>query len=111
MNGTPIYVPGQNIDIEHTNLTGSSSGRTQDGKMHIDWIRRDLVKLNLNFPAMTGEEMRFMRGLMQGQEYQFTFPDGGNVRTISAYSGEFKYTFYSKVLDIYTGVQVNVIEM
>lgn len=110
INGSPIYVPGQNLDIQHTNLTASSSGRTQDGVMHIDWIRRDLIKLTLNYPAMTGDEMRTIRGLTQGQEYAFTFPDGGQVRTIQAYSGETKYKFYSKALDIYTGVQVSVIE-
>lgn len=110
INGTPIYVPGQNIDIQHDNLTGSSTGRTQDGVMHIDWIRRNLVKVSLTYPAMTGEEMRTIRNLTQGQEFSFTFPDGGEVRTINAYAGQTKYKFYSKALDIYTGVQVNVIE-
>lgn len=110
VNGTPIYVPGMNIDYQHDNLTGSSTGRTQDGVMHIDWIRGDLRKVGLKYPAMTGDELRFILGLMQGKEFTFTFLDLGQVQTMQAYVGQSKYTLYSQVLDIYTRVEINVIE-
>lgn len=111
VNGTPIFVPSAGIEIEHSNLAGSNSGRTEDGVMHIDWIRRDLRKVKLNYKAMTSDELNTLIGLMQGQEYSFTFKDRGTAQTMQAYSSECSYTYYSQELDIYTDVSINAIEM
>lgn len=111
VNGTPIYVPSAEIEIEHTNVAGSSSGRTEDGVMHIDWVRRDLRKVKLKYKAMSEDELQFMIGLMQGNEFTFTFMDQGQVQTMQAYSSECSYTYYSQALGIYTGFSINAIEM
>lgn len=79
--------------------------------MHIDWVRRDLRKVSLKYSAMTSDELNTIIGLTQGKEFTFTFPDRGQVVTMNAYVGEAKYTYYSSALDMYTGIQINVIEM
>jgi hypothetical protein len=113
VNSSPLYIPSAGIKVEHTNLAGSSSGRTEDGIMHIDWIRRDIRKVNLQWKVLTASELDYILGLMQGKEFTLTFKDRGRVQTMSAYSSESSYTYYSAALggDIYTDVSINAIEM
>ena len=113
VNKDHLYIPSAGIQVSHTNLAGSSSGRTEDGVMHIDWIRRDIRKVNLQWKVLTGTELNYILGLMQGKEFTLTFKDRGRVQTMSAYSSESSYTYYSAALgeDIYTDVSINAIEM
>lgn len=113
VNSSPLYIPSAGIKVEHTNLAGSSSGRTEDGVMYIDWVRRDIRKVNLQWKVLTASELDYILGLMQGQEFTLTFKDRGRVQTMSAYSSESSYTYYSAAFgeDIYTDVSINAIEM
>lgn len=113
VNSSHLYIPSAGIKVEHTNLAGSSSGRTEDGVMHIDWVRRDIRKVNLQWKVLTASELDYVLGLMQGKEFTLTFKDRGKVQTMSAYSSESSYTYYSAALgeDIYTDVSINAIEM
>ena len=113
INSSHLYIPSAGIKVEHTNLAGSSSGRTEDGVMHIDWIRRDIRKVNLQWAVLTATELNYVLGLMQGKEFTLTFKDRGQVQKMSAYSSESSYTYYSAALgeDIYTDVSINAIEM
>ena len=113
VNSSHLYIPSAGITVEHTNLAGSSSGRTEDGLMHIDWIRRDIRKVNLQWKVLTASELDYVLGLMQGKEFRLTFKDRGRVQTMNAYSSESSYTYYSAALgeDIYTDVRINAIEM
>ena len=113
VNNSHLYIPSAGIRVEHTNLAGSSSGRTEDGIMHIDWVRRDIRKVNLQYKVLTATELKYILGLMQGKEFKFTFKDQGMVHTMNAYSSESSYTYYSAALgeDIYTDVSINALEM
>ncbi len=113
VNSNHLYIPSAGIKVEHTNLAGSSSGRTEDGVMHIDWIRRDIRKVGLMWKVLTASEMDYILGLLQGQEFTLTFKDRGKVQTMKAYASESSYTYYSAALgeDIYTDVSINAIEM
>jgi hypothetical protein len=113
VNSSPLYIPSAGIKVEHSNLAGSSSGRTEDGVMHIDWVRRDIRKVYLQWKVLTASELDYILGLMQGKEFTLTFKDRGMVQTMSAYSSESSYTYYSAALgeDIYTDVSINAIEM
>lgn len=111
VNSSPLYVPSAGIRVEHTNLAGSSSGRTEDGVMHIDWIRRDIRKVCLSWSVLTPAELDYIMGLMQGQEFTLTFKDRGRVQTMKAYASESSYTYYSDKLGLYTDVSINAIEM
>ena len=113
VNGSHLYIPSAGIQVEHTNLAGSSSGRTEDGVMHIDWIRRDIRKVHLRWSVLTARELDYILGLMQGKEFVLTFKDRGVVQTMNAYSSESTYTYYSAAFDndLYTDVSINAIEM
>lgn len=115
VNGTPIYVPSE-VTVTHTNVVSKDSGRTEDGINHITWIRRDVRKVALKYNALTGEEVEFMRNLMQGKEYTFHYYDAGK-QSFSAYSGDCTYTEYSYHPSIYgdegglyTDFQIDAVE-
>lgn len=115
VNGQPIYIPSFETKVEHSNITGASTGRSEDGIMRIDWVRRDVRKVFLRYAAMTKTELRTMMNLLQGKEFVFTFRDQGTTQTMNAYVGESKYKFYSYggygTEEVYTDVEINVIEL
>ena len=124
---TAIYVPAPNIKIEHTNVASADSGRTEDGYMHINWVRRDVRKVNMTFSAISGEEKAFMENLMQGKEFYFRYVDPHieivngtetlvKVSQFYGYTGESNYQEYSSVHyesegGIFTNFSINVVEL
>lgn len=113
VGSTHIYIPSTPCKIEHSNVTGSSTGRDESGVMHIDWVRPDVRKVYLTYKAITGTELGWLMGLMQGKEFTFTFLEDDAVYTMNAYVGECSYEAYSNALGdkIYTNFSINVIEM
>ena len=121
-NWTAIYVPAPNTKIEHTNVASSDSGRTEDGQMHINWVRRDVRKVNLIYSAISGAEKALMESLMQGQEFYFRYVDPHyegetlvKVDQFYGYTGESNYQEYSDVHyasegGIFTNFSINVVE-
>ena len=114
VNGMPIYVPSTGTKVEHSNITGSSTGRDEAGVMHIDWVRRDIRKVYLTYKAMTDSELDYMLGLVQGKSFKFTFRDRGRTYVnVDAYCGESTFSFYSYAIgdEVYTDVSMNIIEI
>lgn len=115
VNGTPIPTPGKDTQISHTNVVSSDSGRTQDGKMHMTWIRTDITTIALKYPYLSGDEKNLLEKLMQGKEFTFTYWDNGE-KEINAYVGESSYSIHTYALKanqggIYKDFSMNVIEM
>ncbi len=116
VGNTHIYIPSTPCKIEHSNVTGSSTGRDESGYMHIDWLRRDVRKVYLTYKAITGAEVANLLSLMQGKEFTFTFLEDNTVSTMNAYVGECSYESYSYADGymggdkIYTNFSMNVIE-
>lgn len=110
-----IYIPAPNTKIEHTNVASSDSGRTEDGVMHINWVRSDVKKVCLVYNAITGNEKDYMVNLMQGKEFLFTYWDNG-AKTFNGYVGECSYEAYSSSHyasegGLYENFSINVIEL
>ena len=120
VGNTAIYVPSYKTRVEHSNITGASTGRSEDGIMRIDWVRRDVRKVYLRYAAMTKTELSTLFNLMQGKEFKFTFRDKGATVQMDAYVGETSYEFYSyggfmkdannNAEEVYTNVEIHVIE-
>jgi hypothetical protein len=115
VNGTTIPTPSKDITISHTNVATSDSGRTQDGKMHITWVRTDVTTISLKYSVLTGVEAQNLRDLLQGKTFTFTYYDNG-VKTMNAYCGETNYTEHSYDLHkseggIYKDFSANIIEL
>lgn len=112
VNGTPIYTPATPCKVEHSNIAGSSTGRSEDGIMRIDWVRRDVRKVYYTLKVATGSEIKFLENLMQGKEFTFTFRDKGTTQTMRGYASESSYDFYSYAIgdEIYQNFSINIIE-
>lgn len=116
VNGTPIYVPSMDgVTYDHDNIASSDSGRTEDGTMHITWVRRDVRKVSLTYNYLTGREVEYMRDLMQGREFTFTYYDNG-VKTMNGYCGKCSYSELTTALfpedgGIAKDFKINVEEM
>lgn len=110
-----IYIPSTPCKVEHSNVTGESTGRDETGIMHIDWVRTDVRKVYLHYNAITETELAYMMSRMQGKEFSFKFLDQGSVQTMSAHVGESSYEFYSYSTlyaeGVYTNFEIHVIEM
>lgn len=109
-----LYVPSFNTKVEHSNVTGASTGRSEDGIMRIDWVRRDVRKVFLTYSAMSAHELAYTMNLLQGKEFTFKFMDQGTVQTFNGYVGESTYRYYTSSdlydEDIYVDVEIHVIE-
>lgn len=99
VGGVNIPQP-QEVNIEHTNVASDDSGRAENGVMKITWLRTDVRKVKMKWHSLTGNEVAFIRGLMQGKEYEFTYYDAG-VQTMNAYTGDNDYNIYSYNPNIY----------
>lgn len=115
VDSSHIYIPSTPCKVEHSNVAGASTGRDETGVMHIDWVRRDVRKVNLHYNAITATELATMMNLMQGKEFTFKFKDQGSVQTINAYVGESSYEAYSFSSaygdGVYTNFDIHVIEL
>ena len=115
VDSSHLYIPSTPCKVEHSNITGASTGRSEDGIMRIDWVRRDVRKVYLHYNAMSAHELLYTINLLQGKEFTFKFLDQGSVQTMNAYVGESTYSFYtnSNLYDesIYTDVEIHVIEL
>lgn len=110
-----IYIPSTPCKVEHSNITGESTGRDETGVMHIDWVRRDVRKVFLHYNVITATELNYIMSKMQGKEFTFKYLDQGSVQTISAYVGESSYEFYtySEIYNegVYRNFELHVIEL
>jgi len=107
INGQAIYTPDINTKVELESLAGEGSGRTDDGIMHIEWIRTNIRKVYIKYDAMTKAEMAFMLNLVQGKEYTLTYEDPIlGVNTIDCYTSNSSAEMYSAVL--YNGLWRNI---
>lgn len=112
-NPVHIYIPSTPCKIERSNVVGSGSGRGEDGKMYIQWVRRDVRKIIYHLNMATGAEIALLESLMQGREFEFTFLQDNATQTIDAYAGESSYEHYSYALGdkLYQNYEIHIIEL
>ena len=110
-----LYIPSKGIQIDHEDVSGSDSGRTQDGMMHIDWVRRDVAKVNFKWAYMSESELANIISWMQGKEFTLKYYDVGVVKTISAYASNIHYNMETRDYlgtgeALYSDISINAIE-
>ena len=106
---TPIYEPSPKTSVLHTSISSADSGRTEDGVMHNTWVRSDIVKINMQWAALTGNEVQNLISLMQGQAFTLTYLEFGTERTADVYVAEVNYTKeYDGLFDSEGGLCTNI---
>jgi len=109
VNSTPFYEPSPKTTVLHTSISSADSGRTEDGYMHNTWVRQDIVKVNLQWTYLTGNEVANLISLMQGKEFTLTYREFGTDKTAEVYVAEVNYTKeYDGLYDSEGGLCTNI---
>lgn len=116
VNGTPFYEPSTGIQIDHESIQSADSGRTEDGVMHIDWVRTNMVKVNMTWSHLTGQEVARLEQLMMGKEFTLTYFDKGATHSAHVYVSKVTYkkvtdALYANEGGLYSDIAINAIEI
>lgn len=112
--GTTEFSP-KNLKVTYDSLATEKSGRSDDGEMHITWVRTCITKLEITMPPLTMSEVSSLLNKVQGKVYSITYhdPRTNAEKTISVYTSNSDADCYSGVLHngLYQGVTFSAIEM
>lgn len=105
----------QSLKVNWESLQADDSGRTDDGVMHITWVKRKVRKLEISLPPCTSQKISQLFSLVQGQEYNITYfdPLENQTKTIKVYTSNSSADCYSGVLKggIWQNAAFNAIEL
>ena len=75
-NDEKYFVP-QSYTIDYDSLAGPDSGRTADGKLHLSWILRKIVKITVKLPPHLAGDTKYstILSLIQGQSFTVEYYD------------------------------------
>ena len=103
------------ITLSFDSLATEDSGRTDDGVMHITWIKNKLRKWEIEMPPCTAQEAYNILSRVQGQLYNITIWDisSNSEVTVHVYTSNSAGDCYSGVLynGLYQGVKFSAIEL
>ena len=112
--GSTEYKP-KSLKVTYDSLATSNSGRSDDGTMHITWVRKNIRKIEIEMPPMTMSALSALLTAVSGQTYTITIHDPkSNAETqVSVYTSNTEGECYSGVLHggLYQGVQFSAIEV
>lgn len=112
--GTTEYKP-KSLKITYDSLATSKSGRSDDGTMHITWVRRNIRKVEIEMPPMGMAALATLLTAVSGKTYDITIhdPKSNAEQTFSVYTSNAQGDCYSGVLHngMYQGVQFSAIEV
>lgn len=108
IDGKNIYEPHLQLNESVESMLDENSGTTDDGKMHVRWIRDKIHKFTIQYNLMTESEYEYMKALLLGKTFMFTYPKNGQSTTLECYC-----TAYGGALTScgYTGVQFEITEL
>ena len=127
VNNKELPIEPKAATISYMDLDGESE-RNANGKLIRQIIRRNVVKIELEFPPLYTETASELLNLLDKPEFEFTFPDPSTKtnKTITAYCGDRQLgylrtgvrqinepnTFPVKYRqeDLYDGLKVSIIE-
>lgn len=105
----------KNIKPNYDSLATENSGRTDDGIMHITWVRSNLRKYEIEMPPCTALEASAILSAVQGKIYDLTIFDVKSNReiTLQCYTSNSQADCYSGVLynGLWQGITFSAIEV
>lgn len=85
VDGVPIYSPHGQVQESQEDLLDDNSGRTDDGVMHVQWVRSQVKKFQLGYNVLSSAEYEYMKNLLLGKTFVFTYWKNGQAQTMNAY--------------------------
>lgn len=112
--GTKEWSP-KSLKFTYDSLATSNSGRSDDGTMHITWVRQNIRKLEIEMPPMKASDLDDLLTAVSGKTYTMIFYDPKTATEVSVqmYTSTTQGSCYSGVLHngLYEGVQFSAIEV
>ena len=105
----------KSLKFTYDSLAKANSGRSDDGTMVIDWVRKNIRKIEVEMPPMNATKLHYLLIRVSGKKYDMTFydPRTDSEVTVQMYTSNSNGEFYSGVLynGLYQGVQFSAIEV
>ena len=112
---TAMEFSPKNLKFTYDSLAKANSGRSDDGTMVIDWVRKNIRKIEITMPPMKASTLDNLLRRVSGQKYDMTFydPRTASEVTVQMYTSNTSGECYSGVLynGMYEGVQFSAIEV
>lgn len=112
--GSKEFAP-QSIKPSFDSLASEDSGRTDDGVMHIEWVKPKLRKYEIQMPPCTSAQAYEILSLVQGKDYNITVWDisTNQEQTIHCYTSNSSADCYSGILHdgFWKGISFSAIEL
>ena len=112
IDGQPILIPDEGVQISMEDLDSSESGRDESGVMHRIVLREKVRKYSLPYGTLTCDEYIYLMSLFAGKptfEVEKREPDGQTV-TFTAYCSKVGISLYNKRTGLYKNLTLNIIE-
>lgn len=112
IDGNPILVPDEEIQISKEDLDGEDSGRDESGYMHRIRLREGVRSIPLSYWSVNHAEYKYMESLFSGKpEFTVRYKDpDGNEQTFTAYRSKHSITLRNHRTGDYRNYSFNVIE-
>lgn len=112
IDGQPVLVPDEGMDLGIEDLDSDESGRDDGGYMHRVVLREGMRVLPLVYSHLNHEDYRYMESLFKGKhEFKLTYQDpGGEVYEYIAYRAKHSITLHNHRTGIYKNYKFNIVE-
>lgn len=112
IDGKPILIPDEGVQINLEDLDSSESGRDESGVMHRFVLREKVRKYSLPYGTLTKEEYLYLISLFAGKptfEVEKREPDGTIVK-FPAYCSKVGISLFNRRTGEYKNLTLNIIE-
>lgn len=108
INGKPVLVPDQDVEISRSDLEADDSGRDESGYLHRIVTRERMRTWTFSYDFLTKAEYEYLMGLFAGNPtFAFTY-DG--VNSCIAYCSEDSITWRNARTGEYRNLSLCIIE-
>ena len=112
IDGHPILIPDEDVQINLEDLDSSESGRDESGVMHRIVLREKVRKYSLPYGTLNKEEYMYIMSLFAGKptfEVEKREPDG-TIAKFPAYCSKVGISLHNKRTGLYKNLTLNIIE-
>ena len=108
IDGESIYEPHLQIGETVESMLDDNSGVTDDGTMHVRWVRVEVHKFSLQYNLLSAAEYEEMKALLLGKTFTFTYPKDDTPTNLNCYCTSYGGTRTGMG---YTGVSFEISEL
>lgn len=114
INGKPMPVPDEGVEMSFEDLDDAQSGRDASGFMHRIVVRNKVGVWNFSYSHLTQQEYAYLLSILPtGGSFTFTHPsqeDSGISQDTSAYLSKYGIVWHSAQTNTYRNLKFSIIQ-